>query len=118
MVTLCFGNLVDALGMMAHSIHALPTRQSVSSDDRVNSLEVCANILGSPTLGAVQPEVVFLSTLVGKWAACRWRSVFLGNSGMVATSGRRPRSLKPTEYLRQSREARSDEGWRSHSGQA
>ena len=64
MVTLSFGYLVDALGVVADGVHALPARDRVGPDDRMNSLEIRSNILWSATFGTVQLEVILLGALV------------------------------------------------------
>jgi len=63
-VALIFGHLVDALRVVSNSVHALPARDRVGPDDRMDSLEVCPDILRSAALGAVQLEPVSLSAVV------------------------------------------------------
>ena len=63
-VALIFGHLVDALSVVANSVHALPARDRVGPDDRMNSLEVCSDILRSAAFGAVQLEAVLFGAFV------------------------------------------------------
>jgi len=63
-VTLIFGHLVDALRVVANSIHALPAGDRVGPDHRMDSLKVSSNVFWSAALSAVQLEVVLLGALV------------------------------------------------------
>lgn len=61
---LVFGEPVDLGDVVADAEDALPARDGVGADQRVDGLEDLADVLGRAALGGVDLEVVLVSCLV------------------------------------------------------
>ena len=64
MLALLLGQPIDALTVVADSIHRFPARDGVGTDDRVDGLEGLADVLGRATLATIYAEAVALGCLV------------------------------------------------------